>query len=59
MSKTLNEILKNAGIKTEYPENKKHSVWLVYGNKKIIRPNPDKCYADVLKHFEIDLQMFE
>ena len=57
--KTLNEILKDAGIKTIYPETKKGVIFLVYGDKKIIRPNPDNCYADVLKHFEIDLKKFE
>jgi hypothetical protein len=57
--KTLNQILKDAGIQTEYPENKKHAIWLVYGNKRIIRPNPDACYSEVLKHFLIDLKEFE
>lgn len=32
--KTLNEILKDAGIKTIYPENKKNAVLLEYGNKE-------------------------
>lgn len=59
MSKTFNQILENAGIKTIYPENKKHAVWLEYGNKKIIRPHPNNIYSDVLKHFEIDLKEFE
>jgi hypothetical protein len=59
MCKTLNEILKDSGIETLYPENKKHSVWLSYNNKKIIRPNPDKLYKEVLTNFEIDLKEFE
>lgn len=57
--KTLNEILKSAGIKTIYPENKKHAVWLEYGNKRIIRPNPERCYDMVLTHFEINLKDYE
>lgn len=59
MCKTLNEILKEAGIKTIYPENKKHSVWLEYNGKKIIRPNPERCYDMVLTHFGINLKYFE
>ena len=57
--KTLNEILKDAGIKTIYPENKKHVVWLEYDNKRIIRPNPERCYDMVLTHFEINLKDYE
>lgn len=57
--KTLNEILEHAGIKTIRPENKKHAIWLEYNGKRILRPNPDNCYADVLKHFEINLKDFE
>ena len=57
--KTLNQILESAGIETEYPANKKDPVYLIYNGKKILRPNPDKCYLDVLKHFGIDLKDFE
>jgi hypothetical protein len=57
--KTLNQILTDAGIKTIRPENKKHAIFLEYGNKRIIRPNPDVCYDEVLKHFLIDLKEFE
>ncbi len=57
--KTLNQILIEAGIKTIRPENKKHAIWLEYNNKRIIRPNSDACYYEVLKHFKIDLKEFE
>jgi hypothetical protein len=57
--KTLNQILTDAGIKTIRPENKKHAIFLEYNNKRIIRPNPDVCYDEVLKHFLIDLKEFE
>jgi hypothetical protein len=57
--KTLNQILTDAGIKTIRPENNKHAIFLEYGNKRIIRPNPDVCYDEVLKHFLIDLKEFE
>ena len=53
--KTLNEILLKAGIKTIRTNNKK-IVFLEYNNKKVLRPNAEKCYYLVQKEFNINLK---
>jgi hypothetical protein len=56
--KTLNEILKYAGIKT-IRTNLKSVVYLEYNGKKILRPNAERCYDKVLSEFNINLKEFE
>ena len=56
--KTLNEILLKAGVKT-IRTNSKNIVFLEYNNKKVLRPNADKCYYLVQKEFNINLKNFE
>lgn len=59
MSKTLNQIIKDAGIKTIRPEDKKKAIKLSFNGKEIIRPIAEKCYLVVKNEFGINLKEFE
>lgn len=58
-SKTLNQILSDAGIETIRPVDKKKQIKLKFNNVEIPRPNPEKVYSEVFREFGIDLKKYE
>lgn len=58
-TKSLNQILIDAGIEIIRNSNDPNDVKLKYNGVEILRGHAINCYSNVKKHFNIDLKDFE